>query len=163
MRPTIPELIAGIIRTLNTTALPMALNSGDREAFLETLAATRLLSFVETRWDREFGRLMDENMTMQSLLQAAADALRDSNHPAAEGFAEGLNSSGFDMRSLPSISSLHEQNIMMKERLDRFILIHAAMPEGGSPGLNAVRQDLRAFLKEITRRGLEAAEMILTP
>jgi hypothetical protein len=163
MRPTISELLAGISRTINTTALPMALNSGDKEAFVETYAIAKMLAYVESRWDTEFARLARENAAMENLLGEAGSALQAIEHPAGKELATGIESPDLDIDSLPSISSLQEQNVNMKERIERFILIHAEISDGGKPELQAARRAIRDFLKEITLRDLEAAELLLTP
>ena len=163
MRPTISELLAGINRTINTTALPMALNSGDKEAFVETYAIAKMLAYVESRWDTEFACLAKENAAMENLLGEAGSALQTIEHPAGKELAMGIESPDFDIDSLPSISSLQEQNMIMKERLEKFILIHAGASDVGTPELLTVRRKIRDFLKEITLRDVEAADLLLTP
>ncbi|UCD58961.1 MAG: hypothetical protein JSV16_07600, partial [Candidatus Hydrogenedentota bacterium] len=155
------ELISGITRTISATALPVILNSGDREAFFEMVMASRMLAFVESRWDKEFRRLAQENVTMRNVLREAAEALRQLDHPEAAELTKNLGNVDFDVASLPPISALHEQNVLMKKRLEKFILIHAGMPEGGTSGLQTVRRRIREFLKEINRRDFEAAQLVL--
>ena len=161
MRPTISELIAGITRTVNTVALPLALKSGDAEAYAEMLLTNRMLAFVEDRWDEEFGRLAKENAAMKRMLCDAEKALRQLGHPEPATLTENLECRPFDPSNLPTVSTLHSQNIVLKQRLEQFILVHAGMPEGGSPELQAIRRSIRAFLKENNRRDFEAAELIL--
>jgi len=161
MRPAISELIAGILRTVHTTALPLALNSGNSEAYAELLLASRMLAFVEERWDKEFGRVATENSAIGKLLYDAAKALQEINHPEAARLTDELEYHHFDLATLPAISTLQQKNIMMKRRLEEFILIHAEMREGGTPELQAVRRKIRGFLEEINRRDFEAAELVL--
>jgi len=161
MRPTISELVAGITRMVQTTALPLALNSGDNEAYAEMLLVSRMLAFVDDRWDKEFGRLAKENTAMGDLLRDAENALQQLNHPEAAKLTEKLERHHFDLSNLPAISTLQEQNIVMKRRLEKFILIHAGMREGGTPELQAIRRKIRDFLKDINRRDFEAAQLVL--
>jgi len=163
MRPTISELLAGISRTINTTTFPMALNSGDKEAFVETYAIAKMLAYVERRWDTEFARLAKENAAMERLLGEAGSTLQTIGHPAGTELTEGIQFLNFEIDSLPSISNLQEQNVIFKERLEKFILIHAGISDSDTPKLQIVRRKIRDFLKELTLRDLEATEMLLTP
>ncbi|RJP68051.1 MAG: hypothetical protein C4532_13520 [Candidatus Abyssobacteria bacterium SURF_17] len=161
MRPTIAELIAGITRTLNTTALPIVLNSGDTEAFLELMITARLLAFVESRWDKEYERLIRENTAMEGLLKEAADALQQINYPDGVNLVGNIEEYHFDIQAIPSISELHEHNVERKKKLQRFILIHTSLKERQTPELCAVRAKIRDFLKDLNNRDLEAAQLIL--
>jgi len=161
MRPTLAELITGITRTLNSFALPIVLNSGDREAFWEVGVLNRLLSYIKKRWKNEFGRLARENTALEGLLREAAAALRPLGHPEAPDLERILDESHCEIADLPPIEALEEQNLNVKRGLERFIIAHAAMPEGGPPELQAVRRKIRGYLKEINQRDFKAAQALI--
>jgi len=162
MRPTIAEILAGINRTINTVALPLILNSGDKEAFVEVLAAGKLLSFVESRWQNEFARLIHENTVMQDILREGADLLRSADSAEVSDLTVALEPPRLDASALPSISTLYEQNVILKTTLEKFILVHASMPDGSARQFQSVRCKIREFLKEINRSDCEATQSLLT-
>ena len=60
MLPTVFDLLNGISRTINNTAAPLVMNSGDNEAVFETMAAGRLLMFIEERLDTAITAILAE-------------------------------------------------------------------------------------------------------
>ena len=161
MRPNLAELLSGINRTILTFAIPIVQKSGEMDSLWEIASGTRLLAFFEARWKNEFGRLARENLAMADLLQAAALALKPFDPAGAAELAQILESSQCEIASLPALDTLEDQNLNLKRGLDRFILTHAAMPEGGSPALLEARSRIRGFLKEITNRDFPAAQKVI--
>ena len=161
MRPSLAELLAGIHRTILSNSMPIVQKSGEMESLWEIATSTRLLAFIETRWKDEFGRLARENLAMVNLLFDAVPALKALDHPAAGELAQLLERPGCEINALPPIETLEQQNLDLKEGLDRFIRLHAAMPGGGTPALQAVRARIREFLKEITQRDFPAAQKVI--
>jgi hypothetical protein len=161
MRPNIAELMDGINKTIMSRAMPIVQKSGDMEALWELATGTRLMSFIQSRWKDEFGRLAGENMAMEDILKDAVAGLKPYDHTLAAELEVILERSHCDITALPSIDVLEKQNTDLKAGLDKFIISHAHMPDRGPPDLQAVRRKIREFLKEINRRDFEAAQAIL--
>ena len=161
MRPSLAELLAAIHRTILSVSIPIVQKSGEMDSLWEIATSTRLLAFIETRWKHEFGRLAGENLTMTDLLQAAVSALKPYAPPAAAELAKILEEFPGQINALTPLEVLEKQNLELKRGLDRFILIHAQVPEPGLPALQAVRTRIREFLKEVTDRDFPAAQKVL--
>ena len=148
MRPTLTEIINGVSNTLSNRATSMAMNTGDNENYYEFALTNTILGFALNQVDHEFSRLMKQNIAMIDLLRDASTALQSVNHPEAAKLAEIADKSQDSINDFPPLSILREKHVLLKEGLEKFILIHAAMPEGGSPALQTVRKNIRRFLKE---------------
>lgn len=161
MRPTISELITGVNRTLMSVALPKVMATRDMDAVWELSVANRLISFIESRWKNEFGRLAGENMAMEGIIGEAVSALKPLDHPLASDLQETLERSHIEVSDLPGVDTLYEANVDLKGGLDKFIIAHTELGDKGSPELTSVRANIRGFLKKITARDFEAAQNIL--
>jgi len=161
MRPNIAELLTGINKTIMINAIPIVQQSGDMEALWELATGTRLMSYIESRWKSEFGRLAGENMAMEEILKEAAAALDHLNHPLAAELNDLLEKSHCEIKDLPTVEDLEKANADLKGGLDRFIIAHSKMKHAGSHELSEARQKVRGFLKEINDRDFEAAQAII--
>lgn len=161
MRPNIHELLDGINKTIMSRAMPIVQRSGDMEALWELATGTRVMAFIMDRWKDEYSRLAQDNMTMEDILKEAAAALKRKDHPLAEELDETLKRSHCDISALPSVDILEKQNMDFKAGIEKFIIAHSEMPDGGPADLQAVRGKIKEFLKKSTARDFEAAQKVL--
>ena len=161
MRPNIDELLDGINKTIMSKAIPIVQKSGDMDALWELATGTRIMAFVMDRWKDEFSRLASENIAMEEITRKAVAALKSVDDSLASELEDTLERSHCDIVSLPSVDVLEEQNKDFKTGLEKFIIAHSGMDDGGSKELKAVRTKIRGFLKDVTARDFESAQKVL--
>lgn len=160
MRPSIYDIIAGIIQTWDETILPIVLVSGQEWPLREMKMGSILLHRLAASWDTEGENYFQENNDMRQALRQSLPAFRRAGMDAIVSEIEReADREYYPKGGYPPLKALMEENYCLKETLDTALVAIAGVKRQ-SKALQNVHINLRKVIKRQLSRDLSLRKVM---